>query len=216
MNNILLVIPARKGSGFFRKNLKLVSGIPLVRHTLNASKISIPHDTLVTTDDSYIIEEASPFNAIIDERPDNLSNDESTLDDVMYYVAVNYAYDVYVCLPPTSPLRTKDHIEEAIDKFLETKADSLISVTEERKSIWKLDQDNLAKPLVERTKNRQKEIPCYISNGAIFISKRELILKNRKKASGNTILYPMSEKDSVDVHNERDIRLAEFNLKENQ
>lgn len=213
MNNLLLVIPARKGSSFHRKNLKLLSGIPLIRYTLEASKIALPHSTLVTTDDPYIFDECLSYNIIPDTRPENLADDKATLDHVMFYIATNYIYDTYVCLPPTSPNRTKSHIEEAIKKFYDNKADSLISVTEERKSIWSCDEDNFIRPLIERTKNRQQENPCYISNGAIFISKRELILKNHKKASGRTILYLMDNESSVDVHNEQDIRLAEFYLK---
>jgi len=212
--SILLVIPARKGSSYHRKNLQPVSGIPLIRYTLESSKIAIPHDTLVTTDDPYIIEEVHPYGYLTDERPSNLSDNTSTLDDVMNYIAIKYPYDIYICLPPTSTLRTKSHIEESLRKFLDNKADSLISVTEERKSIWTTDEDNFIRPLVERTQNRQQVNPCYISNGAIFISKRDLILKNRKKASGKTMLYLMDNISSVDIHSPEDIRLAEFNLKE--
>ena len=210
---ILLVIPARKGSSFYRKNLKLLNSTPLIRYTLEASKIEIPHDTLVTTDDSYIMDECVNYDVKIDQRPENLADDKTTLDQVMYYIATNYPYDIYILLPPTSPFRTKIHIEEALKKFLDNKADSLISVTEELKSIWSLDADNFIRPLIERTKNRQQENPCYISNGAIFISRRELILKYHKKASGHTMLYVMDKESSIDIHNEQDIKLAEYWIK---
>lgn len=210
----LFVIPARKGSSFHRKNLQLVNGKPLCRYTFDASEISIPHETLLTTDDQYVITEAHNFEFIIDNRPENLCDGIATLDDVMYYIAKTYSdYLNYVCLPPTSPLRTKLHIQEAIDTFKHSNADSLISVTEELKSIWTTDDDNFIRPLIERTQNRQQVKPCYIANGAIFISKRELILKNRKKASGKTMLYVMDYRSSVDVHSPEDIKLAEFYLK---
>ena len=207
-------MPARKGSSWHRKNLRLLSGIPLIRYTLNASKISQPHDTLVTTDDPYIIEEANKFGTLIDERPENLCDDDATLDSVIYYIASNYIYDTYILLPPTSPLRNFTHVQEALAKFIESKTDSLVSVTQERKAIWKRDDDDFLRPIIERTFNRQLEQPCFISNGAIFISKRENILRSKKKLSGRTIEYLMSHIDSVDVHNEDDLMLADYSLKE--
>ena len=213
--DFLIVIPARKGSSFHRKNLQLVNGKPLCQYTFEASEILIPHETILTTNDHYVIDEAKNYDFLIDSRPENLSDDKATLDDVMFYIANTYSdYKNYVCLPPTSPLRTKTHVTEAIEKFISSKADSLISVTEELKSIWTTDEDNFIRPLIERTQNRQQVKPCYISNGAIFISKRELIIKNRQKASGKTILHLMDQKSSIDVHSVEDLKLAEHFLKE--
>src|SRR3990167_1899548 len=158
MNRILLVVPARKGSSFHRKNLQLVSGQSLVAHALNSTQIKIHHDTILTTDDPYAVEEGISNGVLIDSRPSNLADHLSTLDQVIHYIAITYPdYDYYACLPPTSPLRTTIHVEEAVKDILkDSKADSLISVTEERRSIWNRDEDGFIKPILERTHNRQE------------------------------------------------------------
>lgn len=211
-NSILLVVPARKGSSFTRKNLQPLNGKPLILYTLDATRIKKPHDTIVTTDDPYVEEVVFPYGVKMDQRPDNLADDYATLDNVMHYIAVTYPYSTYVCLPPTSPLRSAQHVEEALALFESYNCDSMIGVTEERKAIWKLDDDAKLKPLVERTVNRQLAIPSYISNGAIFISKREAILRSRKKASGVTMPYIMQPHHSVDIHTAEDLHLAEYLL----
>ncbi len=101
----------------------------------------------------------------------------------MHHVVLSVPdYDYYVCLPPTSPLRTRHHVQQAMKQILDDRADSLISVTNEYRSIWKKEGEEI-RPLVERRKNRQETEPVYVANGAIFICKRE-VLKKRKKNSG--------------------------------
>lgn len=210
--SVLIVIPARKGSSFSRKNLRPLDGKPLIKYALESSRIKQIHATIVTTDDSYIIEAASDYTEVqIDSRPPDLADDTATLDQVMYYMANKYPeYDDYLLLPPTSPLRTSTHVEEALRLYQNNPCDSVISVTEELHAIWKKDADGLLRPLAEVTRNRQTTTPYYISNGAIFISSRQAIMTSKRKVSGRLLGYPMDYPSSVDIHSEEDIKLGEF------
>lgn len=210
--DILIIIPARKGSSFSRKNVQPCLGRPLIHYTFNASKITTPHDTIVSTNCHEVRAEAEFYYFKTHERKYEHATATATLDTVIYEIAKEYStYNIFILLPPTSPLRTAQHAQEALDQFNRDGADSLISVTEELKSIWK-ETDHFARPIVERNRNRQSCEPVYIANGAIFISKRDSILNSKHKVSGRVSLYKMSMADSVDVHNKEDIQLAEYHL----
>ena len=146
-------------------------------------------------------------------RKASLCNATATLDQVMTHMAEEYpSYKNYVCLAPTSPLRTSKHVEEALTLHIKRGCDSLVSVKEEYKSIWEIKPNGFAKPLVERFRNRQEVEPIYIANGAIFITTKETLLQHKRRLAGHVGLYIMDEKSSLDVHNEYDIKLGEHYL----
>ena len=151
---------------------------------------------------------------MLHKRQKHLATNSATLDAVMCMVARDYPeYKNYVCLAPTSPLRTSKHVGEALKLFSEKPHDSLVSVKAEFKSIWK-KMESFAKPLVERFVNRQECEPIYIANGAIFISSHDTLKIQKRRLAGHVGLYVMDEKSSLDVHNLDDIRLGEFYLSE--
>ena len=63
MDNVLAIIPARGGSKRVpRKNLKKISGIPLVAHAiLQAKESNYINEIIVSTDDSEINLEVKDF-----------------------------------------------------------------------------------------------------------------------------------------------------------
>ena len=168
---------------------------------------------IVSSDDYFIWGEAIKFNLEIDERPPELADDKATLDEVMVSIAKKYpSFDYYVCLPPTSPLRNHKHVFQALALVSSQENTlikySLISVMEERKSIWKLE-DKTIKPIIEITKCRQWIDPVYIANGAIFITPKENLLRSEKKVSGRVLPFVMKPEESIDIHTREDIELAE-------
>src|SRR5699024_5514424 len=136
---MIAIIPARGGSkGLPGKNIRLLNGKPLISYTiieaLNSEKIS---RVIVSTDDTQIAEIAIQYGAEVPFlRPDYLSTDTSkAIDNYTYTIerlndeGVNLApINNFVVLQPTSPLRTRNDIDKAINLFYEKKADSVISV----------------------------------------------------------------------------------------
>ena len=210
----LIVIPARKNSSFHGKNLYPLNSKPLISYTIDCAKGLDRTKTIVTTDCHYIKAEAESHGLEVHDRPKDLATSEVTLDRLMFHISNFYPdYDIYICLPPTSPLRDAKELSLAYNLFKFTGADSVISVTEERRSIWKKDI-NFARPVVEVSKCRQwVDDPAYVCNGALFITKRHIIQSLKKKYGGRVALHIMSVKKSVDIHDLNDINLAEFYLK---
>jgi len=217
----LAVIPARKGSkGLRHKNTFPILGKSLISYTVDSTIETELFDKVVVTTDSELIYHKynNRQDVSVLYRPKKLCEDDVPLAPVVIHTLEEVEkdgniYDIIVTLQPTSPLRSTLHIEQAMKRFKDTRADSLLSVVEELHSIWS-QGDGYAEPLAySKTTNRQYIKPHYISNGAIFITKRYILLDNKDRIGGKITLYPMDKKSSLDIHNIDDIKLAEWYLK---
>ena len=214
----LIVIPARGGSkSLLRKNIQSVNGKPLICWTISEVLQSNLGDIVVTTEDvaiKQIIQNFYPDLTIID-RPPNLAQDDTPLAPVILdaYLQTKTTAQAVITLQPTSPLRKARDIIGAVERFEETHADSLLSVTEDYHSIWERKPTGELAQLKIRTLNRQFEAPLYIANGAIFITKSALLLEKKQRLGGKIEIYVMPQENSIDIHTKDDVELAEFYFK---
>lgn len=227
MKKILSIIPARGGSkGVPRKNIRYLAGKPLIAYSIEAALKSRYIDrTVVSTEDNEIAEIAKKYGAEVIERPVNLAKDETpTIDFVIHILEIleesSYVPDIVVLLQPTSPLRTSYDIDKAIELFVNSDCDSLVSVCElEHPPYWSLKVENgYLKPVFgeEYLKKRRQELQItYMPNGAIFISTPENLYKYRTFYTPKTINYIMPQERSIDIDEEFDFLLAEFLIKNN-
>ena len=135
--NVLGIIPARGGSkGVPQKNIKLLNSKPLIFYTIQAAKASNLSDLIVSTDCPKIAEIAKSFSVKVPFlRPNELSTDHAKSIDVAIH-ALNKMeefeskkYDAVMLLQPTTPYRSANHINKALD-IIKNKPDlnSVISV----------------------------------------------------------------------------------------
>lgn len=126
---IIAIIPARGGSTrIVDKNLCLVAGKPLLQWSVEAAQNSeYISDIVVSTDDQRIARAALSFGALVVRRNPAFAQTLSSLTPVFKEVAEKYGADVYVILRPTSPIRTGKLIDEAIKKFEDHDADTLVT-----------------------------------------------------------------------------------------
>lgn len=228
--NILGIIPARGGSkGVPGKNIKLLNNKPLIAYTIEeAKKSKYLNKVILSTDDKQIAEVGRKFGADIPfMRPHELAQDDSKAIDTYKFTLeklkndYNYQADILVVLQPTSPLRSHNDIDEAIELFLEKDADSVISMCEvEHSPYWyKNVNDNCqVKPFVDiknHLANRQELPKVYRPNGAVYVFKTNLIINNYDYYTENTYAYIMSQEKSIDIDTKLDFILAEtlINLK---
>jgi CMP-N-acetylneuraminic acid synthetase len=127
MAMILGITPARGGSKSIpRKNIKEICGKPLIAWTIEAArKARLLDRYVVSTEDKEIAEIAERCGAEVIARPPELATDEATTLSVLQDVLNKIEADVIVILQCTSPVRDDGLIDHCIDRFLETKADSL-------------------------------------------------------------------------------------------
>lgn len=124
---ILGVTPARGGSkGVPRKNIRPLAGKPLIAWTIEAALASKRLDRyVVSTEDPEITETARRHGAEVLDRPRELATDEASTLAVLQHLISRVEADTVVLLQATSPVREEGLIDRCIERFLETKADSL-------------------------------------------------------------------------------------------
>tara|TARA_R110001632_G_scaffold28927_2_gene76999 strand:+ start:22349 stop:23029 length:681 start_codon:yes stop_codon:yes gene_type:complete len=223
---VLAIIPARGGSkGILKKNLIDVAGKPLIAWTIEAALNSKYIDTIViTSDNKEILKFSSSYEKVINiERPTSLAEDSSPTEPVISHVLETIKnasnYDYLILLQPTSPLRTSEDIDAAIDLISSSAATSLISVTQLNhhplKSFIK-DEKGYLKGVVnnEYPFMPRQELPeAFQPNGAIYVVEVKEFLKNNKLFTQKTIEFLMLSSKSIDVDSLKDVKTIEDQLK---
>jgi len=222
-SNILAIIPARGGSkGIPRKNVRLLCGKPLIAYTIEAALSSKLIDrVVVSTEDKEIAKVSKKYGAEVIRRPPELAQDDTPSLPV-YQHAIrhlekmeDYRPEIIVILQPTSPLRIAEDIDRAIEKFLETGYDSIVSVCEaEHLPHWMYTlAGNKLKPIIKDRENvtRRQDAPkVYRLNGAVYITSRDIIMKENRVLGRDTRAHIMPLERSIDIDTALDLKLAEL------
>lgn len=221
---ILAIIPARGGSKRLpRKNVLPLGGKPLIQWTIEAAlSSSYIDDVFVSTDCSEIAKTAENCGLKIPYlRSALLSNDTASsvdvvLDVIKYYHSKNVNYDLVMVLQPTSPLRTLQDIDSAIEMLESKSATGVISVTEcDHSPLWcnTLPEDNSFDGFIskELSTKRSQDLPTYYRlNGAIYLTECSHVKKHKTLfPKKNVYAFVMDKKHSIDIDDEMDFKIAE-------
>ncbi|MHA1960593.1 MAG: cytidylyltransferase domain-containing protein [Candidatus Thorarchaeota archaeon] len=217
---IVAVVPARGGSkGIPLKNLREIGSKPLIQYTIEAALNAITIDkVIVSTDSDEIAEVARRVGAEVPfMRPGNLADDKTPLAAVMQHFLdwsdeKGWKIKALVILEPTSPLRTNKEIDEAVQLFSESNADTVVSVQEDRSIGWEIDDEDRVIPLNPERVNRQLLRPRFKENGAIFVT-RPSSVTNETTIGEKVKLYAMGEKKSLDINTFWDLQLSNLLLR---
>jgi N-acylneuraminate cytidylyltransferase/CMP-N,N'-diacetyllegionaminic acid synthase len=226
---VVAIIPARGGSkGVIRKNISTVAGKPLVAWTIETARKSRLLDrVLVTTDDPEIAGISKECGAEAPFlRPAALARDDTPgIEPIIHAVGwceENEGYDPasVMVLQPTSPLRTAEDIDRAIYLMREKAADFVVSVTETRhhpcwaKTITGNGRLEDFIPEKDPISCRQQLPTVYSINGAIYLGKKEAVLKKRAWFTEKTYPYVMPQERSLDIDTPWDLYLADLILRD--
>lgn len=228
MTKILGVITARGGSkGIPKKNVKLLGGRPLISYTIAAAKKSkFLSELIVSTDDEEIAKVARQWGGEVPfMRPKELAGDTVPHVPVVKH-AIEFmerksesTYDYVVIFQPTSPFRTVSDIDETIKKALENKADSAVSLVEvdsPNPIKFKKLEGNRVLPYFyeEPERSRRQDLPkVYKRSGAVFVSKRDLVMVHDKLFGDYCVGYVVPKIRSIDIDTDEDWVLAEYKYK---
>jgi CMP-N,N'-diacetyllegionaminic acid synthase len=216
-------IPARAGSkGIKEKNIRPFAGKPLIEWTIeSALKCNKVDHVVVSTDSKEIARVSKKAGAEIISRPSELAGDKTPMIDAVTHGLDELSRhlgekpDLLVLLQPTSPLRTPKDIDEAVDLFLASDCDSVISVSDSNKKAYhsfKI-QSGYLEPLLgwEWIGSNRQDLPCLLEpNGAIYVIKPEVLKKKKAFITRRTIPYLMPPERSVDIDTAADFALAEW------
>lgn len=216
---ILAIIPARGGSkGIPRKNIKALSGKPLIAWSIQQALASASIDrVVVSTDDDEIAEISRKYGAEVPFiRPDEYATDTASTEVAMIHAVTElanqgYRPDYVMLLQATSPVRRPGAIEAAIQTLIQSKADSLVSATEIHPFIWKNPENAKANYDFQNRPRRQdlgEEGRLYEENGSIYLTRTDILLNDRCRLGGKIVIYPMSTIENIDIDTEQDFLLA--------
>ncbi|SET86608.1 cytidylyltransferase domain-containing protein [Lacrimispora sphenoides] len=221
----LAIIPARSGSkGIIDKNIREINHKPLMAYTVEACKRSgIFDDIVVSTDSVKYAEIAERFGASVPFlRPKELAADQASSNDVILHVInglrqLGKAFDCFMLLQPTSPLRNEIHIMKSADILLENDADSVVSIRKSDSHSYltvELTEEGRVKALFSDKKQvrRQDVPPEYRINGAIYLALTSYFMKHRSFYEGKTLPYLMNAFDSIDIDDDFQLKIAELLL----
>lgn len=221
-NTILAIIPARGGSkGIPEKNIKELANKPLIAWTIEEARKSKYIDRLIlSSDDTKIINTARTWGCEIPfVRPAELAQDNTPgIEPVKHAIkTLPEKYDYICLLQPTSPLRKASDIDGCIEKCIENKSDTCVSVTRaDQHPYWMyvIHEDDILKPLfADKHFFRRQDLPeIFILNGAVYCAKTRFILDSSSFISQDTVAYLMDSESSIDIDNEFEFKLAEYML----
>lgn len=223
----LAVIPARSGSkGIKDKNIKMLSGKPLLAYTIEAAKQSGLFDEIfVSTDSEKYAKIAQEWGASVPFlREDQLSTDTASSWDVVKNAIIRFwdmgkEFDTVALLQPTSPLRTADDIIAGYNMMKEKEANIIVAVCEvDHSPLWAnilpkdlsftnfINQDIVNMP--------RQNLPIYYRiNGALYIAKTKYLMSTDNIYADKSYAFIMSKEHSVDIDDEMDFVIAEVLLK---
>ncbi|OGT46211.1 MAG: flagellar modification protein B, partial [Gammaproteobacteria bacterium RIFCSPHIGHO2_12_FULL_38_11] len=192
---ILCTICARGGSqGVKNKNIRLLSGMPLIAHSITQAKKSHLFELVAVSSDSSKIQTISrKWGAdFIVRRPDELATAtiskipaiQHAVREIEYFYGLKYDY--IVDLDATAPLRTIDDITQSFNMLLAHKtADNLVTACVARKSPYFNMLEVNANGFVTLAKqhdnmiHRRQDAPiCYDMNASIYIWKRDALFSS--------------------------------------
>jgi CMP-N-acetylneuraminic acid synthetase len=226
---VLGVVPARGGSkGIPRKNIAPLGGRPLIAHAIQAARGSRRLSrTIISTDDAEICEVARAWGGDVPFlRPAELSTDTATAVDVACHAVLmaeseeKTRYEIVCLLEPTSPLRTSEDIDSAVDLLTRTQADAVIAVyrieSPHPAKTLKIENDRLTPYFQGESPSRLRQaLPsAYAVNGAIYCVRREVLTEQKSFWGAVAVPYVMPAERSVNIDRPLDLRFAEFLLRD--
>lgn len=225
-NKILGLIPARGGSkGLPRKNILPLYGKPLIAWTIEQALSSRYIDKVfVSTDDREIAEISKKHGAEVPFlRPEELARDDSpTIDTIAhtlnYFEQNNESFAILALLEPTSPLRKKGDLDNALRLLVDNLSitESIVSVGEvhmENPFITKVIDNGFVKPLIKKESHiifqRQQLPKVYFPYGVIYAATSASLKKDKTFYQETTIPYFIERWQNYEIDDEVDFFIIE-------
>lgn len=229
------LIPARGNSkGIPGKNLKELDGRPLLQWTIDAACDSALDVVVVTTEDKSIKEWCkglvikSGFGVL--DRPMELSQDHVQVDEVALFSLRQLQqmglFDIktLTVLQPTSPFRSSQHIDEALDLYLginKHKYQGMVfSCRMDSSYHYTSLESGFCLPIEHKPQqrlgrqDREPDELLLTENGAIYVVSAEEFSRTRTMRSDPMIPYCMDDISSLELDTRMDWLLAEAIIKE--
>lgn len=231
---IVAIIPAKGDSKRIpRKNLRVMLGKPLVAWAIETAKNSTEITrVIVSTSDEEIAKVAKEYGAEVPfMEPFEISAGGGNIEGALLHAVEwlkkneNYVPDAVVLLQTTNPLRLASHLDEAIEQFEKSGADSTITVCKalgNHNPAWMLMRDEKRGAQMYNgadirtiSSTRSQDLPeYYFRNDIAYIFKPSSLYQSPPNHYGDKVdLYVMDEIFDTDINTPEDWHITEDKLR---
>lgn len=214
---------ARGGSkGLPGKNIKDLLGKPLIVYSIETALQTEKIDKVfVSTDNEQIATISLAAGAEIIPRPAHLATDKSpewlSWQHAIHWVNHKYGeFEQFISLPATSPLRSVEDVESAMNKLNSCKADICISTTPANRSPYFNMVKETASGNVELVNapstevyRRQDAPQVYDITTVVYVAKPSYIQRVNNLFAGNVAHIIVPKERAIDIDDIYDFKLAE-------
>lgn len=222
MKNYAFIFARGGSKGLPGKNIKKLSGKPLLCYSIDIAKAAPSIDKIfVSTDDNDIALIAEENGAIVIKRPQDLAEDNTpewlAWRHAIEWVFTHYGtFDCFISLPATSPLRSVEDVESAIFKRQQQKSDICIAITPASRSPYfnmvKRNDEGVVE-LVNKTESdvtRRQDAPeVFDITTVVYVSTPKFIINSYGLFSGVITSIEVPKSRAVDIDDIYDFKLTE-------
>lgn len=216
----VVVILARGGSKRVpRKNLQLVGNKPLVLISAEVAN-ECGYPTFVSSDDQEILDLKYPEKVTVYKRSAAHSGDLATSEEAILEIADHFSWaneTEIILLPPTSPLRTAQHLKLFIEEWEKASQlhgyDQAISVLATKQDLWRLNGSSPSRIRNEisgsiQSRRSQERDDLFVETSAVYLSKLQTLRNGHKFTEGTVALIPLPKIASIDIDDFDDLVIA--------
>jgi len=207
---VFSLTPARGGSKRIpNKAVVDLCGRPLIEWTLRDSIQSNRIDkSYVSTDSQLIKDEIRQLPVEVVDRPSEFAGDKSSSESVVkhWLSTLDEKPDIIVMLQCTGPFRQRETLDNAIQKLIDEKADSLFFGSDLGRWIWSTSNVPLNYDYRNRIMTQDKE--WELVEGSDYIFTRKLFEETGFRLGGKIVHYKIEKLESIDIDDKDDLIIA--------
>jgi len=226
--NTICFIGARGGSkGVPKKNIRLISGKPLIAYTIeSALKSKLFSHVVVSTDDDKIATIAKKFGAEVPFiRPKYLATDSIGFAPVLYHgikklFSLGYDFDTIVLRDCTAPFIRNEDVLGTIKLLEQKKVDAVFGVYRQHFNpyfnMFELNKNGflkLSKKSGTRPRSRQEAPPVYQMTGLDTFNV-EKFLKYKKIILPKILPFEIPPKTGIMIDTELEFKIVEMMIRQ--
>jgi CMP-N-acetylneuraminic acid synthetase len=230
-NKITALIPAREGSiRVQNKNIRILNSHPIVSYSIQTAIDSALFDSIIVASNSNeICAIAKYYGATQVIKRDN-SDSSSTSTDIEWlrnlHLTGYLTTDFFAILRPTSPLRSIRLMQDCINNFLNSTADSLRTISKVKEhpgKMWCVKSENVIRPYLPQPQGLpashamqyQSLEELYVQTSVFEVAKTSVIKEFDSREGKNILGYVTSGFDSHAIDVEEDFDYLTYLVNKN-
>lgn len=212
----IAILPLRKGSkSIINKNKKKLLGRPLFSWTLSEAIFSKLDEVYVYTDDEEIIDYINHEYSWTSKIKARKRSEESATDTastefamIEFSKSIDHDYDIFCLLQATSPLTTRNDIDNVLDKLIVDGYDSALTVVNTKRFFWDENGNSINYDYRNRPR-RQDFAGQFIENGAVYATTKTQFMESGIRIGGEIAIVEMPEDTLMEIDEPHDWTIIE-------